>query len=69
MTFSVKDQLLEETNPAVSERWWRQYFQCGIQEKIFTVLTLAGNIVLIPESDLDKALVRGGRVLPDDVFP
>ena len=69
MTFAVKDPLLEETNPAVSERGWRQSFQRGVQGKVFTVLTLAGNIVLIPESDLDKALVRGGRVLADDVFP
>lgn len=69
MIFSVKDLLLEETNPAVSERGWSQSIERDVQEKVFTVLTLSGNIVLIPESDLDRALVRGGRVLPDGGFP
>ena len=65
----TKDRLFEESPLSISERRGKKSFQRSVQEKVFTVFTLAGNIVLIPESDLDKALVRGGRVLADDVFP
>ena len=65
----TKDRLFEESPLSISERSGKKSFQRSVQEKVFTVFTLAGNIVLIPESDLDKALVRGGRVLADDVFP
>ena len=69
MPFLYQDLLPEETPPSLSRGVWSQFLERGVQEKVFTVLTLSGNIVLIPESDLDRALVRGGRVLPDGVFP
>ena len=67
MSFVYQDLLPEETPPGISNRNWIQPFQRGIHGNVFTVLTLAGNIILTHETDLDTVLIRGGRVIPDEV--
>ena len=69
MPFVHQDLLSEETTPGIANRNWSRSFERGIQGQVFPILTLTGNIILIHETDLDKFLVRGGRVIPDEVFP
>lgn len=69
MTFLYQDPVSKETPPGSANRNWSRSFERGIQGQVFPILTLTGNIILIHETDLDKFLVRGGRVIPDEVFP
>jgi|GEM_PF-3193501 len=69
MTFLYKEPFTKETPPGIANRNWSRSFERGIQGQVFPILTLAGNIILAHEADLDTVLIRGGRVIPDEVFP
>lgn len=67
MPFVYQYLLSEETPPGIANRNWCNPLNRAGQGKVFTVLTLAGNIILTHETDLDTVLIRGGRVIPDEV--
>jgi hypothetical protein len=67
MTFLYQDPVSKETPPGIANRNWCNPLNRAVQGHVFTVLTLAGNIILTHETDLDTVLVRGGSVIPDEV--
>ena len=68
MPFVYQDLLPEETPPGIANRNWCNSLNRSVQGHVFTVLTLSGNIILIHETELDTVLIRGGTVIPDEVF-
>ena len=67
MPFVYQDLLPEETPPGIANRNWCNPLNQAAQGHVFTVLTLAGNIILTHETELDTVLIRGGSVIPDEV--
>ena len=67
MPFVYQYLLSEETPPGIANRNWCNPLNRAGQGKVFTVLTLAGNIILTHETELDTVLIRGGSVIPDEV--
>jgi hypothetical protein len=69
MPFVYQDPALKEKPSSRCEKTPRESYERRIQGEVFCVMTLAGMMILVHETDLDTVLVRGGVVVPDEVCP